>query len=488
MHRFLCAVFSVRTVGLSLLALWSWVGYGQQPSAPPLAFVYGAAAGYFGQGEFNFGGASFSSGCEESSHSYTDGFFSSSKAAGSDSVAATVTTMVFDPTRFIIADGNGGGFLSVYALGPSGTPFHLHSSWTGQASVSVSVSGQDSWSATITDFAKTATAQLDPDQIGSQQVNSNDDSTLDGTTQFNSITCFGSTYTLAASYRFGSDARSGSDVTQEQGKARATSTLTVTGTANTAMNAIKLISVDDKDPNNPVVSFTVTGSVGAITWDLDGGLTNALGILSPGTYSFQVPNIEGLAHSLHTLEIVGSNGSAQYGDAVPLDTSLLPDQSFSNTWQIFFQNLSHNAVTANGIISASQIIWGLPSQQYDRHLSSTSVALTSFLPPDAPKESITTAAPGLVINGIEHLMQEVPSLGSPTFWGAAFGQCTAGVPLGACSSGGPLPLDVFLHSGATVEFKLSGFTSTFDKFWMSSPWMFATFPKVFYGLLNININ
>ena len=237
--------------------------------------------------KFNFGGASFSSGCEESSHSYTDEFLSSSKAAGSDSLTATVTTMVSDPTRFVIADGNGGGSLSVYALGPAGTPFHLHSSWTGQASVSVSVSGQDSWSATTTDFAKTASAQLDPGQTGSQQVTSNDESTLDGTTQFNSITCFGNTYTLAASYRFGSDARSGSDVTQEQGQARATSTLTVTGTANTAMNAIKLVSVDDKDPNNPVVSITVTGSVGAITWDVDGSLTHALGILSPGTYNFR---------------------------------------------------------------------------------------------------------------------------------------------------------------------------------------------------------
>lgn len=477
----------------ALLVILSWRAlYAQTSSSPspppPMAFVYAADAGYFGQGEFNFGGASFTSGCEEPSHSYSDQFFSSTKTAGQSSVTATLTTMVHGPTLLISAGGNDGGFLYVYALGPPGTPFHLQKSWSGNASVNVSVGGQDGWSATATDFfTKTVTAQVPALQTGGQQATDSDSVPLDGTTQPSTMTCFGNTYSLAVGYRLGAGAFSGSDPTQEQGEAQATSTLTVTGTANTPTNAIKLVSIDDTDPNNPQVSFTVTGSVGSINWGLDGNVTQGLGTLPAGTYRFTVANIEGLAHSPHLLEIIGTNGQAPYADATWLDTSLLPDQSFSNTWQIAFLNLSHNSITANGTISKSQILWGLPGQQYDRYLSSTSVVLTSFLPADAPEESRTTAAPGLVVNGVEHLMQEIPSIGSPNFWAAAFGACPGGV-LGACSSGGPLLLDVFLHSGAAAQFKLSGFTSTFDKYWMSSPWIFATLPRIFYGLLNLTIN
>ena len=474
----------------AVLVIWSQNVRAQSSpstnSAPPLAFIYAASAEYLGQGGVNFGGASFSSGCEEPSHSYSDAFFSSTKSAGTSSVTASIMTRASGPTLYITADSNWGGILFVYALGPTGTIFHLQKNWTGQASVSVSAGDDGGWIADATDFSKTATAQIGQSKTGGQHVNDSDSATIDGTTQGASITCFGKTYTLAAGYRFGSDAGSGPG----PGQAQATSTLTVTGTANTPINSIKLVSVDDDDPNNPLVSFTVTGNVGTIDWGLDGNVTNSLGVLSPGSYTLSVPNIEGLAHSPHLLEIIGTDGTAQYVDSTTLDTSLLADQAFSSTWQItyLFPNLSHNSVTANGTISGSQIMWGLPGQQYDRYLSSTSVVLTSFLPVDAPEESRTTAAPGLVVNGTEYLMQEIPSVGILNFWEAAFGGCTAGVPLGSCSSGGPLPLDVFAHSGAAVQFKLSGFASTFDKGWISSPWMFATLPRIFYGIFNFTIN
>ncbi len=248
--------------------------------------------------------------------------------------------------------------------------------------------------------------------------------------------------------------------------------------------------MNDSDPNNPVVSFMVNGNVGSVQWGLDGNLTNTLGTLPAGAYTFTVPDIEGLAHGPHVLEVVGTNGANRYADATRLDTGPLPDQSFSDAWQIayLFPSLSHSSVTTNGSIGLSQILWGLPGQQYDRHLSSTTVVLTSLLPADAPQESRTTAAPRLVVRGVEHVMQEIPGIGSNNFWSAAFGRCTAGVPLDPCTAGQPLPLDIFVHSGSPAQFKLTGFTSTFEKIWISSPWIFATFPEIFYGILNFTIN
>jgi hypothetical protein len=230
--------------------------------------------------------------------------------------------------------------------------------------------------------------------------------------------------------------------------------------------------------------------VGSVQWGLDGNLVNSLGTPAAGSHTFTVPNIEGLAHGPHVLEIVGTNGSDRYADATQIDTSQLPDQQFSDAWQIvyLFPSPSHSSVTANGRVGLSQIAWGVPGQQYDRHLSSTSVVLTSLLPADGPQESRTTAAPRLVVKGIEHVMQEIPGIGPDNFWSAAFGLCTAGVPLATCTAGQPLPLDVFLNSGSPAQFKLTGFTSTFDKIWISSPWMFATFPQIFYGILNFTIN
>ncbi len=201
----------------------------QQSSPPPFAFVFQATAEYFGQGEFNYGGASFTSGCEEPSNSYSDASFSASKVAGPNTVTASITTIVRGPTNGIIADSNWGGSLYVYALGTPGTGFHLQMTWTGQASASISVGGQDGWGADATDFSKTATAQIGQGLTGSQSASANDDATLDGTTQSTSIACFGSTYTLATGYRFGSDSASGFDPTQEQGEAQANSVLTVSG-------------------------------------------------------------------------------------------------------------------------------------------------------------------------------------------------------------------------------------------------------------------
>jgi hypothetical protein len=213
----------------TLVTFFICVATAQQSSPPPLAFVFSASAGYFGPGEVNFGSASLTSGCEEPSHSYGDEFFSASKTSGPNSATASVATVVNDPTRLISAGGNDGGTLLVYALGRPGTAFHLQETWTGQASVIVSVGGLDGWSATATDLVKTATAQIGQNQTGSQQVSANDSSAVDGTTQSTSITCFGTTYTLAAGYRFGAVSSSGPDPTQEQGQVVASSVLTVSG-------------------------------------------------------------------------------------------------------------------------------------------------------------------------------------------------------------------------------------------------------------------
>jgi hypothetical protein len=269
-------------------------------------------------------------------------------------------------------------------------------------------------------------------------------------------------------------------------------TVNIAVTANTPTNSIKLVSVDDVDPNNPVVTYMVTGNVGTVNWGLDGNVTNSLGAPPVGVSTFTVPNIEGLPHSLHLLEIIGTNGGSSYVDSTSLNTSVLPNQTFANTWGIVYNapSLTHNSVTATGTINASEIIWGLPGQTYDRYISATSAVLTSLLPPDAPNESITTAAPELIVNGTQYLMQEIPSIGNQSFWGAAFGQCISRVPLGACLSGGPsLPVGVFVVSGGAAAFKLSGFTSTLEKgLWVSGPWYFARFPNVFYGILNFTIN
>ncbi len=171
-----------------------------------------------------------------------------------------------------------------------------------------------------------------------------------------------------------------------------------------------------------------------------------------------------------------------YADSTWLDTSIIADQGFSNTWQILYTNtsLSHSAVTANGVMHKSQIIWGIPGQTYDRYVGRTSAVLSSFLPPDEQNESVTNAIPDLILNGKNYVMREVPSIGTQTFWGAAYGD---GV-------GGPLIVGAFAKSGqSSATFRLSGMTC--DKghnlYWTCGAWMFAN-TSLFYGVINMGIN
>ncbi len=332
----------------------------QQSSPPPFAFVFQAGAEYFGQGEFNFGSASFTSGCEEPSHSYSDEFFSASKTSTPNSVTATVTTSVNSPTLFIIADGDGGGTLFVYALGPPGTGFHLQETWTGQASVSVSVGGQDGWSATTTDFSRTASAQIGPGQTGSQQASGNDASIVDSTTQSTRITCFGNTYTLATGYRFGSDSRSGSNPTQEQGQAQASSVVTVSGNLVTPPTAVI-------DPVGTVAVNTPVTLNGSHSYDNDSDsiiqyqwtIQNSNG----GTDTLSGPSLQytwtragTYGVTLTVKDSAGQTGSASTTvsvDSVTINTVQMFD---SHTLQVdVIAQLSNNAVTKGLSISTTPI-------------------------------------------------------------------------------------------------------------------------------------
>jgi hypothetical protein len=258
----------------------------------------------------------------------------------------------------------------------------------------------------------------------------------------------------------------------------------VTVTNNTGANSIKLVSVDDTDPNNPVVKYMVTGNVGTVNWGLDGAVTNPLGAPPVGVSTFTVPNIEGLPHSLHILDIIGSNGTNSYADSTTLNTSTLSDQTFANTWQILvtslpFEDFPHNNLTVNGNIHRSQVLWGIPGQYWDRFISSVSVVTNSLLPADAPNEFRTSAAPALQVGG-KYLMSEVFSLGTNTFWGAAFGD----------GNGGPRMIDIFSKSGLPANFTISGMTCVKGNnlYWSCATWLFATLPNVDTGTLPLTVN
>lgn len=307
------------------------------------------------------------------------------------------------------------GSFDIYVRGGPGTPFHLE--WTCTDTASATVNQVGLYEAAVLIAGGNCGGGVGLQALSYTGQNSlhttvSNNGTTDGTTsaQTTSNPAFpGVTYSYASSFGSGWIEDGGQNVGGSAnngipyvGSASLSVNVTFTVTTNTTTPSIRLLSVDDTDPNNAVIRYMVTGDVGQVHWGIDGNVSNSLGAPAVGTNTFTVPNIKGLANSLHILEVIGMNNGMRYADSTQLDTSNIADQPFSPSWQILVTNLSfdelpHNDVWATGAVHKSQIIWGIPGQQYDRFLASVSTILNSFIPADAPNSFTTTAIPNFQV-------------------------------------------------------------------------------------------
>lgn len=188
---------------------------------------------------------------------------------------------------------------------------------------------------------------------------------------------------------------------------------------------LSLVSVDDTDPNNPVVTMRVKGTVESVKWQMGPRLQD-LGTLTEGLHTFTVSDTSSLDPATYGLTLEGRGGDDELlSDLTTLDLSYLGKQTNQKSNPVWVFGL--DIVRWGTYLVSAEVIaaeWGLPGAKYNRRVSEVLGTLTSTV--DLPNDSGANAKIMLDDFNVDFSsgMTEIPSIGNPQFLGAVFREST----------------------------------------------------------------
>jgi len=189
-------------------------------------------------------------------------------------------------------------------------------------------------------------------------------------------------------------------------------------------NPLQLVSVNDADPNNPVVTFTSTAAFTSGAW-LFNGASHSLGAINLGVNTFTVNDVNQYGAGSHSIVVRGILGTAT------VDAELTYDRSFSAQRQVAKTRAVYGAAEGYGLRSLTTTIvadvylnnWTIPGATWHSFVGEARVLLSSTIPANSPPVVRTVGRVTLRANAFEHSgyrpTAEIQGTGSQ-FWGAVF--------------------------------------------------------------------
>jgi hypothetical protein len=220
---------------------------------------------------------------------------------------------------------------------------------------------------------------------------------------------------------------------------------------------VRLVAVDDSDPDRPSVGFELEAAFDNVAYSFD-GKTFDLGAMGPGSFSFQMPSILAATPAVHGVTLRATQGQCTAFDVATLDISWMQTQVEKDWTVVPIPGMGWKGVRAVAALDKRRCEWSLPGAVHDRILMSVSIVVGSEIP--VTPFMYTQAAATFTVSGIEHRLRKNPSgLGVTGKWSAGFGD----------GSDGDYPLGVFAATGSTVCTMWVGGRTTIH-FQGSVPW------------------